>query len=172
MNKSSHLQRGGPMSGFLRGREEGKGRVGWGWDENRPLAQSRPKWVLKAAGSSPLRSFLMPSLIQSSCYPLPIEYLSWPLSLKASYRHRLGLEAVIRNKPTIFVTFLYWSSLGLCPKTPCTASEPSLSAFGLLLKYSEGSDSFGHAPCFRVSSAISGSSRTPVGRHSGCSPRP
>lgn len=37
MNKSSHLQRGGPLSGFLRGREKGKGRVGWGWDENGPL---------------------------------------------------------------------------------------------------------------------------------------
>ena len=170
MNKSSHLQRGGPLSGFLRGREKGKGRVGWRWDEIGPLTQSRPKWFLKAAGSS-LRSFLMPSLIQSSRYPLPIEYLSWALSLKASYRLRLGLEAVI-IKQTISVTFLYWSSLGLFPKISCTASEPSLSALRLLLKHSEGSERFGHAPCFRVPSAISGSSRTPVGRHSGSSPRP
>lgn len=60
---------------------------------------------LKVAGSgfgrllgAPLRSFLMPSLIQVSSYPLPVEYLSWALSLKASYRHRLGLETVIMNK--------------------------------------------------------------------------
>ena len=94
----------------------------------------------------------MPSLIQSSRYPLPIEYLLWALSLKASYRHRLGLEAVM-IKQTISVTFLYWSSLGLFPKISCTASERSLSALRLLLKLSEGLESFGHAlvsECLRL----------------------
>lgn len=63
-----------------------------GSDENRPLAQSRWKWVWKAAGSTIeilLDAFSDPGL---SSYPLPVEYLSWALSLKASYRHRLGLE--------------------------------------------------------------------------------
>lgn len=107
------------MSGFVRGQEKGKGRVGWRRDENRPVAQSHLKWVLKAAGSSSL-----------SC-PLRVP-IRVPIRGSVLQGFVWGPEAVAINKPS--VSFLYQSLLGLSPTILLTpfGTQTSPSAFGYL----------------------------------------